>query len=95
MRSATSRLRKFLDCAEHIHHLCETPAVPVWDLHLVKDIRAIESVQRFAAKVCTIAWRGVDHKDRLSMLNLTTLETRWTILKHCFLYKECDRREWS
>ena len=33
------------------------------------------------------AWLGVDYKDWLSMLNLTTLETRWTILKHYLLYK--------
>ena len=51
-------------------------AVPVWDPHLVKDIEAIESVQRFATKVCTKAWLGVDNKDWLSMLNLTTLEAR-------------------
>ena len=62
-------------------------AVPVWDPHLLKDIKAIESVQRFATKVCTKAWLGVDYNDRLSMLNLTTLETRRTVLKHCFLYK--------
>jgi len=30
-------------------------AVPVWDPHLVKDIEAIESVQRFATKLCTNA----------------------------------------
>ena len=62
-------------------------AVPVWDPHLLKDIKAIKSVQRFATKVCTKAWLGVDYNDRLSMLNLTTLETRRTVLKHCFLYK--------
>ena len=62
-------------------------AVPVWDSHLLKDIKAIESVQRFTTKVRTKAWLGVDYNDRLSMLNLTTLETRRTVLKHCFLYK--------
>jgi len=48
-----------------IHHHCETLleyAVPVWDPHLVKDIEAIEAVQRFATKVCTKAWLGVDSK---------------------------------
>ena len=44
-------------------------------------------MQRFNTKVCTKAWMGVGYKDRLSMLNLTTMETRQTILKHCFLYK--------
>ena len=28
-------------------------AVPVWDPHLCKDIDALESVQRFATKICT------------------------------------------
>ena len=62
-------------------------AVPVWDPHLLKDIKAIESVQRFATKVCTKAWLGVDCNDRLSMLNLTTLKT-----KHCLLYKVLNGR---
>ena len=30
-------------------------AVPVWDPHIVKDIVALESVQRFATKVCYMA----------------------------------------
>jgi len=55
-------------------------AVSVWDPHLVKDIEAIKFVQRFTTKVCTKAWQGVDYKDQLSMLNLTTLEARQTIL---------------
>jgi len=32
-------------------------AVPVWDPHLVKDIEAIESMQRFTTKVCMKAGR--------------------------------------
>ena len=32
-------------------------AVPVWDPHLIKGIKAIESMQRFTIKVCTKAWR--------------------------------------
>ena len=28
-------------------------AMPVWDPHLVEDINTMESVQRFATKVCT------------------------------------------
>jgi len=51
------------------------------------DIEAIESMQRFVTKVCMKAWLGVDYKDRLSTLSLTTLETRQTVLKHCFSYK--------
>ena len=62
-------------------------AVPVCDLCLVKDVEATESVQRFDTKVYMKAWMGVGYKEQLSMLNLTTLKTRQTILKHCFLYK--------
>ena len=45
-------------------------AVPVWDPHLVKDIAALESVQRFATKVSTKAWEDVDYDE---WLNLPTL----------------------
>ncbi len=31
-------------------------ANPVWDLFLVKDIKAIEGVQKFALRVCTESW---------------------------------------
>jgi len=43
-------------------------------------------VQRFATN-CTKDWLGVGYKDRLSMLHLTTLEARQTILKNSFLYE--------
>ena len=48
-------------------------AVPVWDPHLVKDIAALESVQRFATKVSTTAWEDVDYDE---WLNLPTLKVR-------------------
>ena len=54
---------------------------------LVKDIEVLESVQRFATKVCTKAWQGVDYNERLHMLNLTILNDRRRHLKLCFLYK--------
>ena len=43
-------------------------AVPVWDPHL-KDILALESVQRLATKICTKAWHGVPYEDRLILTN--------------------------
>jgi len=62
-------------------------AVPVWDPHLVKDIHALESVQRFATKVCTKTWRDVSYSERLCILNLPTLQVRRMLLKLCLLYK--------
>ena len=48
-------------------------AIPIWDPHLSKDIEAIESVQRFASKVCTKQWCGVNYQDRLKLMNVETL----------------------
>ena len=48
--------------------------VYVWDPYLVKDIVALESVQRFATKICTKAWEDVDYDEQLRMLNLPTLK---------------------
>jgi len=62
-------------------------AVSVWDPHLVKDIATLESVQRFATKVCTKGWEDVDYDERLCMLNLPTLKARRHSLRLCFLYK--------
>ena len=63
----------------HISNICSRPKkqigmVYVWDPYLVKDIVALESVQRFATKICTKAWEDVDYDERLRMLNLPTLK---------------------
>ena len=47
---------------------------------------ALESVQRFATKVCTKAWEDVDYDERPCMLNLPTLKARRYSLNLCFLY---------
>ena len=60
---------------------------PVWDPYLMKHIEAIESVQKFATKVCTKIWHNLSYRKRLHMLNLPTLETRHQALKMCYLYK--------
>ena len=51
-------------------------AVPVWDPHFVKDIEALESVQKFAAKMCTKTWQNSSYSEQLHALNLTTLKER-------------------
>ena len=62
-------------------------AIPVWDPHLSKDIEALESVQRFASKVCTKKWCDVSYEDRLKLMNIDTLQSRRLQLKLCYLYK--------
>ena len=44
-------------------------ATAVWDPHLSKDILELESVQRFACRICTKSW-DVPYCDMLSTLNL-------------------------
>jgi hypothetical protein len=61
--------------------------VPVWDPHHKKDVMALESVQRLATKICTKTWNASSYDDRLSSLNLSTLESRRKYLKLCYLYK--------
>ena len=62
-------------------------AVPVWDPYFVKDVEALESVQKFAAKMCTKSWQRWSYSEQLRALNLTTLKERRDYLKLCFLYK--------
>ena len=49
--------------------------VPVWDPHLCKDIDALESVQRFATKICTKSW-NMKYQYTLNKLRLQTLNIR-------------------
>ena len=57
-----------------------------WDPYLMKHIEAIESVQRFAIKVCIYKKYGIIYRECLHMLNLPTLEARHHALKMCYLY---------
>lgn len=59
---------------------------PVWDPHLNKDLQAIESVQRFATKICLKNW-SMPYPDRLKLLDLDSLYTRRKGAKLCLLYK--------
>ena len=61
-------------------------AVPVWDPHLCKDIDALESVQRFATKICTKSW-NTNYQYCLGKPRLQTLNMRRCYLKQCHLYK--------
>ena len=61
--------------------------IPVWDPHLKKDIDLLESVQRFATKICTKAWSAHPYEERLHSLNLDSLSKRRAFLKLCHLYK--------
>ena len=47
-------------------------SVPVWDPHLYKDIDVLESVQKFATKICTKSWNALHYQDRLEKLHLDT-----------------------
>ena len=49
--------------------------VQVWRPHLIKDIKLIENVQHRATRMITVL-RGQSYEQRLTNLNLTTLETR-------------------
>ena len=59
---------------------------PVWDPHLTKDIQAIESVQRFATKIC-LKNSSMSYSDWLKLLGLDSLYTRRKGAKLCLLYK--------
>ncbi len=50
-------------------------AVPAWNPHLKGDIAKLESVQRRATKIAH-EMKGKSYNERLSLLNLTTLEER-------------------
>ena len=60
--------------------------VPVWDPHLCKDINALESVQKFATKICTKSW-DTNYQYRLDKLCFQPLNMRRSYLKQCHLYK--------
>ena len=47
---------------------------------------ALESIQRFASKICTRNW-SLSYHQHLKLLDLDTLAFRRKILKLCFLYQ--------
>ena len=58
----------------------------VWDPFLLKDIELLESVQKFAIKVCTKHWREPYNYLR-NLLKLPLLKDRRTKLKLTVVYK--------
>ena len=58
----------------------------IWDPYLQKDINAIESVQKFAVKLCTKIW-SLPYSEGLTLLGLEPLAHRRKILKLCFFHK--------
>ena len=59
-------------------------AVPIWDPYSAKDCNLLESVQRFAGRVCLKSW-DIGYPEILNS-NLPSLETRWKVQK-LTLYK--------
>ena len=65
----------------HLEYACS-----VWSPHLVKDINAIENVQKFASRMATHNW-NLNYNDLLSLTDLPTLERRRMDLKLGQLFK--------
>ena len=61
-------------------------AAPIWDPHFIKDTNKLESVQRFALKMCLKQW-DLGYQDLLDLSQLPNLENRRLYLKLCTLYK--------
>ena len=61
-------------------------ASQVWNPHLIKDIDQLESIQKFALKVCFKQWDS-SYSDLLQSSNLPTLSHRRKYLGLCYFYK--------
>ena len=58
----------------------------VWDPHLQKDVDKLETVQKFALRMCTKNWMA-GYDDLLTCCNIPSLKTRRLYLKLVFLYQ--------
>ena len=61
-------------------------AAPVWDPHLLKDIKSVENVQKYGLKMCLKKW-DLGYQELLDLAQLPTLENRRIYLKLCTLFK--------
>ena len=61
-------------------------ACPVWDPYTFKNIEQLESVQKFALKICAHRW-DTGYCTLLDMFNIASLETRRKYLKLITFYK--------
>jgi len=67
----------------HLEYACE-----IWDPHLAKDCQMIESIQKFASRVCLKQWSGnTRYQDMLEFLNMPSLAACKGQRKLCTLYK--------
>ena len=64
----------------HMEYACV-----VWDPHLVKDVKVIEDVQKFALRVCSKSWNS-NYESLLSYCRVPTLSNRRKVLKLCLLF---------
>ena len=64
----------------HLEH-----AAPVWNPYLAKNINSLESVQRFALKVCLKQW-NTPYCQLLNLSCLPDLSTRHKHLSICYCY---------
>ena len=73
-------------------------ASQVWNPHLQKDVLMLESVQKFALKICLKEWH-LPYHDCLIQCCLPDLKTRREILNLCLYYKYvnnlCDFPDFS
>ena len=61
-------------------------ACEIWDSYLAKDCQMIESVQKFASRVCLKQWsRNTRYQDMLEFLNMPSLAARRRQRKLCTL----------
>ena len=58
----------------------------VWDPHLLKDVDLLESVQKFALKVCC-KQQSSPYQDLLDISKLSSLQARQEVARLGFMYK--------
>ena len=74
-------LRIYLTCIRpHLEYACQ-----LWDPYTDKGTQALESVQKFACKVCLKRW-DMDYESMLQQLELTSLSQRRNFLKLTTMY---------
>ncbi len=65
----------------HLEYACS-----VWDPFSAKDCDILESVQRFASRVCLKNW-SCEYPEMLNSLNLPSLATRRKVINLSLMYK--------
>ena len=65
----------------HLEYACQ-----VWDLHLIKDKKMLEDVQRFGCRLAAHQWDS-SYQDLLQLFELPTLEERRLHLKLGLIFK--------